>query len=335
MNRWTEAENLILTQKWSELDDRELAHIIGRSINAIRCKRRRLCFIRKSGKAKYVDGFIYPSLTSEKAYIMGVLCGDGSLFKTYSKRDRCYIYGISLNAKDKDFVEYFQSKVKTVYGPESQIYKSSNQWQFILQSKQAYFDLIRYGTFKTEDWRVPSEILQNKDDAIKISFIQGFFDSDGFLSDEIVGFANTNLEGLKQVQQMLYGLGIISNLRLSVQRGTKSIIRGLEVVSKKDCFLLATESKFGILRFIDTIGIRIKRKVLYPKKIETLRKWVSEEQKKYKKYKTARKLHERGLGSARISQILELSRDMVHHWLYSGRKPYFAHYIEKMEGLSR
>jgi len=333
MKRWTETENLILTENWSKLNDRELAHIMGKSVNAIRSRRRKLHLIRNLGKTKYAEGFIYPPLTPEKAYIMGVLCGDGSLFKTYSKRDKYYIYGISLNAKDKDFVECFQSKVKAVYNREPQVYKSAGQWYFILQSKQAYFDLRRYGTFKTENWRVPLEI-QHKSDEIKISFLQGFFDSDGVVSDGFIGFVNTNLEGLKQVQQILLNFGIISNLRLGVQKGAKSVIRDIEVVSKKDCFLLAIESKFGILRFIDTIGIRIKRKILDAKKIETLRKWVLEEKEKYEKYETARKLHERGLGPTRISRILDLSRDMVHNWLYSGRKPYFTHYIKKVEALS-
>lgn len=99
-------------------------------------------------------------LTKDKAYILGVLCGDGYVTTNYR---------LGLNVCDLDFIKEFNKCIKLVYGLTLKIkernrrktnFKSNPKVQYcvLLASKNVYFDLIRYGSFKSEDWIIPKDI---------------------------------------------------------------------------------------------------------------------------------------------------------------------------------
>ena len=122
-------------------------------------------------------------LTQEKAYILGVLCGNGWIAS--SKRR----YRIGLSVKDKDFAIRFAKSLKESYGIECTIRKCvpknknwNVQYAVDLNSKLACEDILSYGIFNTTDWRVPKQILGSNDNKVIGYFLRGFYDSEGHVN---------------------------------------------------------------------------------------------------------------------------------------------------------
>ncbi|MBI2667839.1 hypothetical protein HYX17_03675 [Candidatus Woesearchaeota archaeon] len=186
-------------------------------------------------------------LTKEKAYILGVLCGDGYVSTGYR---------VGLSACDRDFVEYFQYCLKRVYELESNISvrkrKNPNaklQYTITLVSKKVVEDLYGYmKSFKTKEWEVPIEII-NSDNDIKSSFLKGLFDSEGCVRFRrngygIVQFYSSNLYGALQVKELLNKLDMSSKI---TQKREGYFV--LEITYYKD-----------ILSFYENINFSISRK---------------------------------------------------------------------------
>ncbi len=120
-------------------------------------------------------------LTLEKAYILGVLCGDGYITTHFR---------VGLDVCDQEFAEKFQICLQKVYGLSPPIIirtrKSTNfdctpkpQHIIQLRSKLVVQDLLRYATsFRTFEWIIPDEIKMASRD-IQGSVIRGFADSEG------------------------------------------------------------------------------------------------------------------------------------------------------------
>jgi hypothetical protein len=168
----------------------------------------------------------YENLTPPKAYLLGVLCGDGYLSR------RGYVVGLKCKSQDeKDFIAAFNEALNAVYGLKTYVhhygpstvdfkdkkYTSSPQTCIRIYSKKAYMDLIRYDPtkkgFKREYWRVPREIIKTWDEALISSFLRGFYDSEGSTVTENVNsecratIYNTCLEGLIEVHYLIMKLG--------------------------------------------------------------------------------------------------------------------------------
>ncbi len=145
-------------------------------------------------------------LTEDKAYIIGVLCGDACL-----KSNR-YQIKLSVLWKDKEFARKFADCFYRVYGIKRRPTKEDRfengrkavYANVIIDSKPAYFDLIRYGSFGTFTWCVPEEI-RNANKRIKKALIQGFFDSDGSIDVNwhAVTADSANYKGLSQIVNLL------------------------------------------------------------------------------------------------------------------------------------
>lgn len=80
----------------------------------------------------------YNILTSEKAYILGVLCGDGYL---NNKRKRIAL----CNVKDEDFADIFKDQIIKQYGINICKYKTKKGYFSLLaNSCLVYEDLLKY-----------------------------------------------------------------------------------------------------------------------------------------------------------------------------------------------
>ena len=198
-------------------------------------------------------------MTKKKAYILGVICGDGYLHRT--KNDS---YQVALQAVDKDFVLEFSNCIKNVYRLEPSFTKImikkdnwNDKWQTRICSKEIFYDILEYGMFNTSSWRIP-KVIFNSSKKVKCSFIKGFFDSEGCVdkSRKIVG-VSTNKIGLKELKNLLFSLDIESNI---LKRKSKS-------ANRKDLFYLNITCKENIKKYSKFIGFSIKRKML---KLENL-----------------------------------------------------------------
>ncbi len=182
-------------------------------------------------------------LTPEKAYILGVICGDGYI----NYKDRY----ISLETISMDFIKKFQESVVNVYGTifKGKIAPTCNRkYRIVICGKQMIEDLKKYlgdkkGTFS---WKVPPEIISS-DENCKINFIRGFFDSEGTVCKRYsLNFWSSNIEGLKQIKELLGGLNITSS--------------DIKPYKGDNCNRLYVTSKENIVRFIKLIGTNIPYK---------------------------------------------------------------------------
>jgi len=196
-------------------------------------------------------------LTEEKAYILGVLCGDGYL--TFQKEKSRYLIG--LDVCDEDFADEFRRCLKEVYGLlPSKILRNRRVTNFsknpklmyciYLTSKLVVEDLLRYSkSFKTKEWTVPEEIL-NSSIEIKSAFLRGLFDSEGTIIDlskgrAILQLCSGNDKSLLVIKDILLNdFGV----------NTKIDFNNNKVMQ------LRTYRYENIKNFSDKIGFTIKRK---------------------------------------------------------------------------
>ncbi|MBI2498889.1 hypothetical protein HYV88_01455 [Candidatus Woesearchaeota archaeon] len=128
-------------------------------------------------------------LTEEKAYILGVLCGDGYIRIHNSGNG----FLVGLDVCDEDFADEFRRCLKEVYGLLPSKKKRELEFtNFSLNPKPRYVinltsklvvkDLLQYSkSFKTKEWEVPEKILRSSS-KVKSAFLRGFFDSEGSIS---------------------------------------------------------------------------------------------------------------------------------------------------------
>lgn len=170
-------------------------------------------------------------LTKEKAYIFGVLAGDGSIRRGTHRLDSSKV---DLSATDEEFVIEFTRCLEEVYRLKPSVYKRANNhlsifrgreirskkpiYEACLRSVKAVEDLLSYSvSFKTEDWRVP-EVIKEAQPEIKGSYLRGFFDSEGTAAPHMnegcryVYAFSKNLEGLRDIQVLLRDIGIESRV---------------------------------------------------------------------------------------------------------------------------
>lgn len=189
------------------------------------------------------------ALTPAKAYILGVLCGDGWM------KEGGYL--LSLNVMDREFIDRFAEKVLCQYGKSCRVYEDKRpSFRCDVSSNQIHADLLGYfGGInpKCYEWRVPKDVL-NGADPIKVEFLKGFFDSEGSVNSNgrgqvIIGV--NNKEGLLEVQKLLTDLGIESRFGECWHKQR----------NKMRYFLtLTVRGNNGRKAFYDKIGFTITRK---------------------------------------------------------------------------
>ena len=187
-------------------------------------------------------------LTPDKAYVLGVLAGDGWLW--YKKKVRTYQVGFE--ATDRDFAIQFFNSLRNVYKIKPSFKKRKrnvSRWKDLysikLCSKEACDDLLKYDSksFKTKKWRVPF-IIKRASPILKSRYLKGFFDSEGSvdLSTKRVVGTSSNIKGLKEIQILLFNLGIKS----AINKSTKSF--NLKIRDSKSISLFSKKVNFSIKR---------------------------------------------------------------------------------------
>jgi DNA-binding transcriptional regulator WhiA len=178
----------------------------------------------------------FKRMNIEKAYLLGVLCGDGHI------NDQFIRFEIR---KDVKFIEKFVSCLNSTYGLNytHYYYKPRNSLICYANSEIICTDLLSYGNFKTKSWRVPKAILKTKNNTHKTAFLEGYFDSDGHVGDYKVEASSINLNALTQVKKLLYQVGINS-----------------KIYSLEKSHLLVVSRKENIRKFKMVVAFSIPRK---------------------------------------------------------------------------
>jgi len=203
----------------------------------------------------------HKELTPSRAYLFGVMCGDGCIFsgREYKKKWSYMSHIVHLSVKDKDFLDEFVKNFQEVYGISPSVYyrdrknkKWSNIWIARINRKLVYEDLAQYNF--SNMWVVPDEIIESKDKRIICSFLRGVYDSEGSVMigprSATISFCSTNERGIKQIRKLISKVGIeISR----IMENNNSLI-------KKPCYYFYITHSKNYLIFLREIGFSIKRK---------------------------------------------------------------------------
>lgn len=210
---------------------------------------------------KPIDNPRYKELTNERAYLLGVMCGDGCVFSgiEHKKKWTFRSHIVHLTVKDKDFIDEYMRCMKIVYQvtPSLTFRKRrkenwSDMWVARLNRLRIYEDLSPYH-FGTKTWTVPKEIKKSQNEEVIGAFLRGFYDSEGSVSVGPRGITisvhSTNIKGLKDVNILVKKLGIATSKMKCDERG----------LPKKSFYFTITHRR-NFMNFISKIGFSIKRK---------------------------------------------------------------------------
>ena len=145
----------------------------------------------------------------DKAYIMGLLIGDGNL----SQGNR-----IGLTSTDAEIVDSFHDYIHNNYGEDFRIGVASDGITQIVTSWKVKKDLYNVGMtgLLSYDKSVPDTILQAPKETV-VAFLQGLFDTDGYFERYNVGYATISKKLSDQVMMMLLNLGVVPNRRIKAK----------------------------------------------------------------------------------------------------------------------
>lgn len=186
-------------------------------------------------------------MTADKAYVLGVLCGDGYL----GGRSRNQIQVVAI---DEEFVQEFQAAIFRQYGKKAVLgYRAKTKaFTYQMKSREIYDDLLRCfeGELpKTFSWRVPRCVRVARE-SVRCAFLRGFVDSEGCVvaGRGTINISSSNAAGIEDIRDLLVDLGLATKLYRSLnhQRGTTSY------------YLQVRRTSLG--RFLGMIGLTIRRK---------------------------------------------------------------------------
>jgi len=169
-----------------------------------------------------------PKPSPELAYVIGALLGDGCVYSTRSS-----IYGISLAAKDIEFVEQFSKCIAIVLGKRYRVPRRyRNLWRV------TYFS----NTLRS--------YVEYTPECVKM-FLRGIYDAEGYHYStqrrEKITLGNKNITLLRYVQYLLWQYF--------------SIIAYITIASRKSSvYSLVIGRKSFVKRFLTEIGFTITRR---------------------------------------------------------------------------
>lgn len=226
------------------------------------CEISRRLGVNRSLVSLWVRGKCRPSVMSEfaakagheemseaKAYILGVMCGDGSIWKNKNGGD-----SVGLDVKDEDFAEAFARAICDVYGFDAKVTKQIHAnlmqgfvYRVRLGIKSVCDDLMRLSPagYGTVGWRVPKCVASARSEE-RGAFLRGFFDSEGYAGKQTQA-CSTNEAGLLEVASLLATLGIRTTYASQATVG-KSVLHKI---------LISASSR---RLFLEKVGFSIKRK---------------------------------------------------------------------------
>ncbi|MFH1631136.1 MAG: LAGLIDADG family homing endonuclease [Candidatus Aenigmatarchaeota archaeon] len=156
-------------------------------------------------------------ISCAKARIIAHLKGDGAILRSGKNKSN---YIIKYEVRDNDQLLRFASDVEKVYGLKVSWFTNTSGFtgkpiQFVqLRSKLAYYDLMNFGKYYSNNWTIPETILKSSK-KIKIEFLRAFCDDEGSVipNERKIKIYSKNRQGLTQIRKMLSGLGIQSNMK--------------------------------------------------------------------------------------------------------------------------
>lgn len=201
-----------------------------------------------------------PKPSSELAYVLGVMFGDGALSFNEKKQD----YALALEAKDKDFVEKFAGCTSVLLGKEKPFCVCAAH-EGLFSTKARSKRLYYFVKSIKENFEVGKPFVE----AFPADFVRGLADSEGTASFSsktrrlcLVVAHSVNLELLKFTQELLWKkFAIQTELRRTKTAGMNdSIINGRLIVRTKDLYALSIYKFDKQKKYAVFVGFTMTRK---------------------------------------------------------------------------
>jgi len=197
--------------------------------------------------------------SEDLAYVIGVLCGDGSAWEKSRVRKGYRRVVIYLEAKDKEFVEEFAIRIGRVLNrPPPRVKVKSTGYYYVEVESRTLYELMK----RPIDIKKIRRFVEHCERCMAM-FLRGFFDSEGSVNKHgyILAY-NSNYELLVYVQELLKRFGIETRgPYLRTKQGTPfyNPLRGKVYVHKRDVYVLYVRGSNGY-EFYKYIGFTIRRK---------------------------------------------------------------------------
>jgi intein-encoded DNA endonuclease-like protein len=198
--------------------------------------------------------------SEDLAYVIGVLCGDGSVWEKSRVRKGYRRVVIYLEAKDREFVEEFAIRIGRVLNrPPPRVKVKSTGYYYVEVESRTLYELMK----RPIDIEKIRRFVEHCERCMAM-FLRGFFDSEGSVNKHgYVTVANSNYELLLYVQKLLLKrFGIETSWpRPTTKQGTTfyNPLRGKVYEHKKDVYVLYVSKQCNV-RFYYYVGFTILRK---------------------------------------------------------------------------
>lgn len=267
-----------------------------------------------------------PSLhpTPELAYVIGTVYSDGYVYtKGYH-----WNYMIRLCVKDKEFANEFSKNVSIVLGKESpySVFKQKDG-RYVTQ---AYSKILT--SFLDKKRMKLSRPHQEIIETYPASFLRGFFDGDGGVSEGKIEVINSDTVTLQYIKSLLTQRFKINTggLTYTSRKGDRVQFPHGVFTRTRDCYKFQIRSKLSIIRYYKNIGFSIERK---QKTLEALvLEIVRDYKKRVKTYWRVLNLKSAGYGPTFISRELKIPKGTIDYWLYSRGHPRGVEILSEFKG---
>lgn len=210
---WNEDSINFITENYYTMSNKDIAKFLGKTIETIENKAFNLGLKKK--RYSLNKNYFAEIDTEDKAYWLGFLYADGCVRKLNGKAN----ISIGLNPKDenhlKKFIECLDSDIPiTRYIHPNGLYETS---RITINCTKMAYDLIKWGCVPNKTYEkihIPSI-----EDHLKIHFIRGFLDGDGWISIKkhgkgaSIGMVSNYKDILLDIQNILDDNNIFSILR--------------------------------------------------------------------------------------------------------------------------
>lgn len=207
---WTDKETELLKELYPLYGNAYLSQLFSRSPSSIKHKGNRLGLkkeqealrrINSDARKKYdVDDTYFENIdTSDKAYILGFLLGDGSIDKDYFR------LSIEINKQDEEVLQYIKNQLKT----DAPIGRRGTRVSLRVSSYKLINDLAKYNMVPRKTYGLELPFIS---DNLYSHLIRGLFDADGCISFKPIknrkGFYNRkgyhfNIRGTRKVLEKI------------------------------------------------------------------------------------------------------------------------------------
>jgi len=197
--------------------------------------------------------------SEDLAYVIGVLCGDGSAWEKSRMHKGYRRVVIYLEAKDKEFVEEFAIRIGRVLNrPPPRVRVKSTGYYYVEVESRTLYELCK----KPIDIEKIRRFVEHCERCMAM-FLRGFFDSEGGVSKHgQISLTNSNYDLLLYVQELLKRFGIESRgPRVVLKKGRTfyNPLRGKVYKYNKDVYVLYIKANCTA-NFYYYVGFTILRK---------------------------------------------------------------------------